>query len=134
MLKVLNRNRKPGWDVIPIEGYDGSQSAKLKLFRIVRLIWDSELPSPELVSGIFIMLYKQADRNNYANYRAICLYCHAYKLLNIVIAHRMQVPLEAILPDSQAGFRSAQGARDKVCISKWTINMLFINYVNPARH
>ena len=30
--KALNRNRKPGWDGIPIEGYDGSQSAKLELF------------------------------------------------------------------------------------------------------
>ena len=56
--KALNRNRKPGWDGILIEGYDGSQSAKLELFRIVRLIWDSELPPPELVRGIFIMLYK----------------------------------------------------------------------------
>ena len=70
------------------------------------------------------MLYKKADRDDYANYRAICLLCHAYKLLSAVIAHRMQVPLEAILPDSQAGFRPARGARDNVCILKWTINML----------
>ena len=122
--KALNRNRKAGWDNIPIEGYDESPTAKQELFRIVRLIWDSELPPPELVRGIFIMLYKKADRNDFANYRAICLLCHAYKLLSAVVAHRMQVPLEAILPDSQAGFRPARGARDNVCILKWTIDML----------
>ncbi|MEO2222100.1 MAG: reverse transcriptase domain-containing protein, partial [Candidatus Poseidoniia archaeon] len=122
--KALNKNRKAGWDNIPIEGYDGSLSAKQELFRIVRLIWDSELPPPDLVRGIFIMLYKKADRNDFANYRAICLLCHAYKLLSAVISRRMQVPLEAILPDSQAGFRPARGARDNVCILKWTIDML----------
>ena len=70
------------------------------------------------------MLYKKASRDNFANYRAICLLCHAYKLLSAVVAHRMQVPLESILPDSQAGFRPARGARDNVAILKWTISML----------
>ena len=69
--KALNRNRKPGWDNIPIEAYEGSISAKQELFRIVRLIWDTELPPPDLVRGIFIMLYKKASRDNFANYRAI---------------------------------------------------------------
>ena len=50
--KALNRNRKPGWDNIPIEAYEGSISAKQELFRIVRLIWDTELPPPDLVRGI----------------------------------------------------------------------------------
>ena len=70
------------------------------------------------------MLYKKADRNDFANYRAICLLCHAYKLLSAVVAHRLEVPLEAILPDTQAGFRPARGARDIVRILKWTIDML----------
>ena len=31
------------------------------------------------------MLYKKASRDNFANYRAICLLCHAYKLLSAVV-------------------------------------------------
>ena len=121
---ALNRNRKPGWDDIPIEAYEGSLSAKHELFRIIRLIWHEELIPPELVRGIFIMIYKKADRNDFANYRAICLLCHAYKLLSAIVARRLQVPLEAILPDSQAGFRPARGTRDNVAILKWTISMI----------
>jgi hypothetical protein len=70
------------------------------------------------------MIYKKADRNDFANYRAICLLCHAYKLLSAIVARRLQVPLEAILPDSQAGFRPARGTRDNVAILKWTISMI----------
>ncbi|KAI8513670.1 hypothetical protein Bbelb_079940 [Branchiostoma belcheri] len=71
------------------------------------------------------MLYKKKDRNNFSNYRAICLLSHAYKLLSAVIARRLHIQLEPLIPDSQAGFRPARGTRDNVCIlMKWTINML----------
>ena len=32
--------------------------------------------------------------------------------------------LEHVLPDSQAGFRRARGARDNICILKWTTEMI----------
>ena len=38
--------------------------------------------------------------------------------------HGMARALEAILLDSQAGFRPARGTRDNVAILKWTISML----------
>ena len=77
------------------------------------------------------MLYKKKDRNDFRNYRAICLLCHAYKLLSAVIAKRLSLQLQPILPDSQAGFRPARGTRDNVCILKWTIDML-ISESKPA--
>ena len=80
------------------------------------MIWDSEDIPEEMVKGIYIMFYKKKDRNCFANYRAICLLCHAYKLLSTVISKRMYVDLEEILPDSQAGFRQARGTRDNICI------------------
>ena len=70
------------------------------------------------------MLYKKKDRNDYSNYRAICLLCHAYKLLSAVIGRRLHGDLENILPDSQAGFRAARGIRDNICILKRTISMI----------
>ena len=70
------------------------------------------------------MFHKKKDRNNFSNYRAICLLNHAYKLLSAVIARRLHIELESLLPDTQAGFRPARGTRDNVCILKWTISML----------
>ncbi|XP_066263263.1 uncharacterized protein [Branchiostoma lanceolatum] len=130
-LKALKSGKAPGYDKIPIEAYQHSPAAKRELFRVVHLIWDSEIVPPELVKGIFIMLYKKNDRNNFSNYRAICLLSHAYKLLSAVIASRLHVQLEPLIPDSQAGFRPTRGTRDNVCILKWTINML-LREAKPA--
>ena len=123
-LAALKSNRAPGWDNIPIEAYQHSPTAKNELFRIVHMIWDDECPPPTLVRGIFLMLYKKGDRDSFSNYRAICLLCHAYKLISAIIARRLRLELEPVLPDSQAGFRPARGTRDNVCILKWTVNMI----------
>jgi len=122
--KGLKNNRAPGWDDVPTEAYRHSTTAKTELFRVTRLIWDTELIPLMLVRGIFMMLYKKGPKDNFSNYRAICLLCHAYKLISAVIAQRLHIDLAEILPDSQAGFRPARGTRDNVCILKWTVNML----------
>ena len=62
--------------------------------------------------------------DNFKSYRAICLLCHAYKVLSSVIARHLNRELVQSLPDSQAGFRPAIGTRDNVCILKRTIKML----------
>ena len=46
------------------------------IFRICHLIWRSEFVRTEMLVGIFIMLYKKNSRNDFGNYRAICLICH----------------------------------------------------------
>ena len=123
-LFAMKPGKAPGWDVAPVELYQNSETARAELYRILRLIWDNEDIPVEMVKGIFIMFYKKKDRNCFANYRAICLLCHAYKLLSAVISRRMTHDLEDFLPDSQAGFRPARGTRDNVCILKWTIKMV----------
>ena len=74
--------------------------------------------------GIFIMLLKKGPRDDMANYRAICLLSHSYKLLSAVVARRLMAVLEGHLPDTQAGFRPARGCRDNVCALSWFINMV----------
>ena len=123
-LSGMKNCKAPGWDDIPVELYQNSASARVELYRIIRLIYDTEIVPAEMVRGIFIMLYKKKDHNCYSNYRAICLLCHAYKLLSAVISARLHKDLEHVLPDSQAGFRRARGARDNVCILKWTTEMI----------
>ena len=123
-LSALKSGKAPGHDNIPIEAYKHSPSAKQELFRITMLVWDRELIPPDLVIGVFIMFHKKNCKDDFANYRAICLLSHAYKLLSAVIARRLHTELEPLLPDSQAGFRAARGTRDNVCILRWTISML----------
>ena len=67
------------------------------------------------------MLYKKGARDEFANYRAIGLLCHAYEVLSVIVLRRMQSALEERLPDSQAGFRKARGCRDNVLILKLII-------------
>ena len=74
--------------------------------------------------GTFIMLHKKGSRDDMANYRAICLLCHSYKLLSVVVARRLMAVLDDRLPDTKAGFRPARGCRDNVCALGWFIDMV----------
>lgn len=69
---------------------------------------------PELVRVVALMLHKKGSGNKFANYRAICLLCHSYKLLSAVVARRLIDVLEEQLLNAQAGFTPAQGCRDNV--------------------
>ena len=123
-LHALKDSKAPGFDGIPIEVYKNSECAKRELFRVTRLIWDTEVVPPDFVLGVFLMLHKKNDKNNFSNYRAICLLCHCYKLLLAIIACRLCVSLYPLLQDSQTGFRQARDTRDNVFIMKWTRNQL----------
>ena len=57
----MKDGKAPGWDNIPIEAFKYSEVAKQELFRVVRPISETEIIPPELVKGIFIMLYKKTQ-------------------------------------------------------------------------
>ena len=89
------------------------------------LYWTTEQVPADLVRGTFVMIHKKGQRDDFNNYRAICLLCHAYKLLSAaVVARRLMEVLDAHLPDTQAGFRPARGCRDNVCALRWFIDMV----------
>ena len=113
---MLHDNKAPGCDGIPIEAYRDSPAAKQELFAIVRLMWQTEVIPPALVRGTFVMLYKKGPRDNFGNYRAIGLMCHSYKLLSMLVLHRMQDAVESRLAETQAGFRRERGCRDNVLL------------------
>ena len=123
-LDALRSDKAVGCDNVPVEAYRGSIEAKRELFRLCRLMWHSERIPQDLVCGVFVMLHKKGPRDDFANYRAICLLCHSYKLLSAVVAHKLMDVLEGHLPDTHAGFRSARGCRDNVCALKWFISMI----------
>ena len=134
MLNALRSGKATGWDNVPVEAYRGSMHATNELFRICRLMWHTERILPELVWVVFIMLHKKGSRDDMANYRAICLLCHSYKLFSAIVARRLMAVLEDHLPDTQAGFRPARGCRDNVCALRWFIDIycLIIAFIPAA--
>ena len=50
-LDVLKDSKAPGFVGIPIDVYKNSECAKHKLFRVTRLIWDTELVPPDFILG-----------------------------------------------------------------------------------
>ena len=79
-------------------------------------MWQTEVIPPALVRGTFVMLYKKGPRDNFCNYRAIGLMCHSYKLLSMLVLHRMRDAVESRLAETQAGFRRERGCRDNVLL------------------
>ena len=50
---------------IPIEVYKSSPTSNEELYKIVSLIWDREEFPSDIVKGVFIMKYKNKDRNDF---------------------------------------------------------------------
>ena len=49
-------------------------------------MWNAERIPANLVRGMFVMIHNKGSRNDYGNYRAICLLCHSYKLISATVA------------------------------------------------
>ena len=108
----------PGWDDVPIELYCHSTTGKCELFRVTRLIWDTELIPPILVQSIFIMLYEKGPRTTSKTTMpstSFVMRTNSFKRL----AQGLHIDLAEILSDLQEGFCLANGTRDNVCIPKW---------------
>ena len=56
VLDGMKTDKAPGWDDIPVELFQNSPSARAELFRIIRMIYDTEVVPPDMFKGIFIML------------------------------------------------------------------------------
>ena len=65
------------------------------------------------------MLHKKGQRDDYMNYRAICLMCHSYKLMSAIVARRLITTLEGHLADTQLG-------RVQTGTVRWFIQMILL--------
>ena len=69
-------------------------------------------------------LHNKGPRDDYRNYREICLLCHSYKLMYAIVSQRLMTTLEGHLSDTETGFRPARGCRDNVCALRWFMQMI----------
>ena len=75
-------------DVIPVEAYQTSPSAKRDLFDLVRQLWADEQVPEAMVMSELIPIYKyKGSRDDFTKYRMIGLIPHAGKLLSKVLLY-----------------------------------------------
>ena len=93
-LDALRIGKAPGCDDVPIEVYRGCEEATKELFRICRLMCNTERIPANLVHGMFVMIHKKVSQDDYGNYRVICLLRHSYKLMSAIVARRLMETLD----------------------------------------
>ena len=66
-----------------------------------------------LEKSVFISIPKKGNAKESSNYHTIALISHASKVMLKILQARLQQYVNSELPDVQAGFRKARGARDQ---------------------
>ena len=129
-VKCLSNEKSPGVDEIPIELIKHSPEAIGELHELINQVWTAEhtvLPD-DWSQGLFVNIYKnKGSKNDPANYRPICLLCHAYKAFAIIILERIRVSIDARIKEGQEGFRNGRGCRDNLHVLRATINYALKN-------
>ena len=115
-VKKMKKNKATGMDGVPAEVWQCSAVANEKLFQFLQAIWTKEEVPPELVVGIFVMIFKKNDPDDCANYRCIGLLNHGYKIMSIVLLQRLMTECGKFFSDWQAGFRPQRGCRDNILL------------------
>ena len=123
-VKNLKPNKSPGPDTIPVEQYKASGTAVTELHHLLRTIWDDENTPDEFVLADMLMLYKKKSKNDRANYRALGLLNHGYKIFAMILLMRILPIITPQLSDMQSGFRKGRGCRDNILMLTLTIQKL----------
>ena len=63
------------------------------------------------------MLNKKGCSDELANYRALCILNHAYKILSICLLKRVAAETDWFLSDWQAGFRARRQGMPRQCFT-----------------
>ena len=87
-----------------------------ELYFFLKNIWEYECVPKSLVLCAFVMIYKKGSSEDCANYRAIGLLNHSYKILSVCILNRLIAETDWFLSEWQAGFRSGRGCRDNLLL------------------
>ena len=113
----MKLNKSPGPDGIPAEVWKKSVKASEYLFTFLSKVWELEYVPKNLVLCVFVLIYKnKGSSDDCKKYRAIGLLNHSYKILSIVLLHRLVKECGHFFSDWQAGFRQQRGCRDNVLL------------------
>jgi len=116
----------------------GRNKLLLRIYELVRLIWEEERIHEEWKETIIVPIYKKGDRDKCENYRGITFGNAAYKILVNIILEKIKPYIETITGDYQNAFRYGRSVIDNIFILKiinkeiWECNQgvqyLFIDF------
>ena len=66
-IDALLIGKAPAWNDMPIEAYRGSGEATTELFRICRLMWNTERIKAKVARGMFVTILNNGSRDDYGN-------------------------------------------------------------------
>ena len=115
-VKRMKNAKSTGPDGIPAEVWKHSQLAKEELYFFVSALWQSEKIPKNFALCAFVLLYKKGPKNMCANYRALGLLNHSYKILSVCLLNRLVKETSWFLSDWQSGFRPGRGCRDNILL------------------
>ena len=120
----LKPNKSPGPDSIPVEQYKASDQATIELHCLLLNIWKEECTPDGFVLADMMMMYKKKCKNDRANYRALGLLNHGYKIFAMVLLLRIMPIITPKLSDMQSGFRKGRGCRDNILMLVMTVQKM----------
>ena len=137
-IKKLKNGKAAGPDGIPAEALkaDVEMTANM-LLPVFKKIWEEEEIPADWKEGHIIKLPKKGDLSNCDNYRGITLLSIPGKIFNRILLERMKGPVDKILRDNQAGFRSNRSCTDQIATLRIIVEQslewnssLYINFVD----
>jgi len=79
----------------------GGNKLLIRMYELVRQIWEEERIPEEWKETIIVPIYKKGDRDSCENYRGITLGKAAYKVLANIIMEKIKPYIEKITGDSE---------------------------------
>lgn len=113
---AMKNNKAAGIDNIPAEIYKhGGPLLHSQLHQLIVKIWVKEEIPTDLRDGLITTIFKKkGERTDCGNHRGITLLSIAGKILARILTKRLTPLAEAILPESQCGFRPSRGTTDMI--------------------
>nr|XP_061823852.1 uncharacterized protein LOC133611023 [Nerophis lumbriciformis] len=115
----MRNNKAAGPDGIPAEVLKkGGPDLTKHIHALLLKIWEEEEISAQLRDALIVSIFKKGDKADCGNYRGISLLSTIGKALARVLANRLTLLSESVLPESQSGFRPSRGTTDMIFIAR----------------
>ena len=105
VLKILKPNKSAGEDGIISECYITHwEQIKDELFLLVNDTFDKKELTPSQYKGVLTLLHKSGEREDMQNWRPLTLLNRDYKIIEKILAERLEVILPKLIHSDQKGF------------------------------
>ena len=113
----MKTHKAAGPDTIPAEVLKlGGRELQNRLHRLTLRIWQLESMPADLRNAKIVSIFKKGDKADCDNYRGISLLSVVGKVIARIILQRITPLAEAVLPESQSGFRPSRGTLDMIFV------------------